>query len=158
MEEEKLLDLVDGVYVDGRKDATHVMLQVGEKYYHKVLLEEHYVVIGEPGEFYLNHVTPADGKGKSIAEAIYEAIEGTAVEDKLTIIGSDGTATMTGAYIGAIRSLEIVLKRPLQWAICLLHCNELPLRHCFTDLDGSTKGPDSFSGEIGRNLSGCVSE
>lgn len=157
-EEEILSDSLDGVYVDGHKDATNVILQANGKYYRRVELEEHYVVVGEPGEFYLTHVSPEDGKGKTIAQAIYTALEHTLLKEKLAVIGSDGTATMTGACNGAIRLLEEILQKPLQWAICLLHCNELPLRHVFLTLDGPTKGPDSFSGEIGRNLSGCVSE
>ena len=35
------------------------------------------------------------------------------------------------------------------WFICLLHTNELPLRHFFTNLDGKTRGKDSFSGTYG---------
>ena len=57
----------------------------------------------------------------------------------MTIIGCDGTATMTGSSRGCIASLEKLLQRPLQWTICLLHCNELPLRQVFMDLDGITK-------------------
>jgi len=65
---------------------------------------------------------------------------------------------MTGAYKGAIRLLEERLNKPLQWAICLLHFNELPLRRVFISLDGVTKSPDSFSGPFGKRLGGCVSE
>ena len=46
----------------------------------------------------------------------------------------------------------------MQWTICLLHSNELPLRHVFTTLDGTTKSPDAFSGPIGAKLGGLVSE
>ena len=75
----------------------------------------------------------------------------------LSIIGSDGTATMTGPTRGCIAPLEALLRRPLQWVICLLHCNELPLRHVFKALDGTTKSPDSFAGVIGSHLNGTVS-
>ena len=40
----------------------------------------------------------------------------------------------------------------------LLHLNELPLTHVFQNLDGITSGPYSFSGPIGRQLNGAVSE
>lgn len=70
-------------------------------------------------------------------------------------IGCDGTATHTGWKSGAIRNIEVKCKRPLQWFICLLHFNELPYRHLFEHLDGSTTGPASFSGPIGKQLSGC---
>ena len=65
---------------------------------------------------------------------------------------------MTGKSKGFIASLETVIGRPLQWVICLLHLNELPLRYVFQNFDGITPGPDSFSGPIGRQLNGAVSE
>jgi len=80
------------------------------------------------------------------------------LEHNLRVIGSDGTPIMTGEYNGAIRKLEEFLGRPLQWSICLLHCVELPLRQVFLATDGSSTGPDSFSGPIGKKLSGKVSE
>ena len=40
----------------------------------------------------------------------------------------------------------------------MLYLNELPLRHVFQNLDDVTSGPDSFSGPIGRQLNGAVSE
>lgn len=39
--------------------------------------------------------------------------------------------------------------------MCLLHANELPLRHLFEHLDGKTTGPRSFTGVIGKALKGC---
>lgn len=41
----------------------------------------------------------------------------------------------------------------MQWSICLLHCNELPLRKIFKMKDGGTKGPGLFEGYIGCQLS-----
>ena len=35
---------------------------------------------------------------------------------------------------------------------CLLHFNELPLKHLIIMLDGETKGPDSWSGPHGKNI------
>ena len=40
----------------------------------------------------------------------------------------------------------------------MLHLNEFPLRHVFQNLDGATSGPHSFSGPIGRQWNGAVSE
>ena len=54
--------------------------------------------------------------------------------------------------------LEEKLCRPLQWEICMLHCNELHLSHIFTTIDGTTTSPSSFSGPIGRSLVGYISE
>ena len=78
--------------------------------------------------------------------------------EKLTIISTDGTALMTGKFNGTIRSLEELLKNPLQWSICLLHTNKLHLQHVFMELDRTTNSPDSFTGLIGKQLDGCVSE
>ena len=65
---------------------------------------------------------------------------------------------MTGKSKGFIASLETLIGRPLQWVICLLHLNELPLTHVFQNLDGVTSGPDSFSEPIGRQLNGAIPE
>ena len=71
-------------------------------------------------------------------------------------IGCDGTAVNTGRKNGVIVLLEKYLNRPLQWFVCLLHANELPLRHLFFNLDGCTTGPNSFSGSIGKQLDKCL--
>ena len=123
-----------------------------------IVLEEHHVVVGEPGGYYLTHLTAGDAKGQTIANKLYENLANTELKDKLLVVGTDGTASMTGPHSGFIRCLEVILKRPLQRSICLLHGNELPLRHVFTSLDGVTNGPDSFSGPIGKQLNTCVSE
>ncbi|GBN02173.1 hypothetical protein AVEN_173484-1 [Araneus ventricosus] len=66
--------------------------------------------------------------------------------------GCDGTAVNTGEFNGVIRRLELKLHRPIQWIICLLHFNGLPLRHLF---ERKSSGPSSYAGHIGRNLKGC---
>ena len=40
----------------------------------------------------------------------------------------------------------------MQWQICMLHGNELPFRALFTHYDGSTTGPNTFSGVLGSQL------
>ena len=61
---------------------------------------------------------------------------------------------MTGEYNGAIRKLDELLWKPLQWCICLLHCVELPLKHVYLLVDGTSTAPDSFLGLIGN----CVAK
>lgn len=51
--------------------------------------------------------------------------------------------------------MEDALQKPLQWLICLLHCNELPLRALIQHLDGKTAGPGQFKGPIGKLLDDC---
>ena len=123
-------------------------------------MEEYYVIVGEPNGFYVSHVMPEDGTGYKIATSVYFAIKDTALEQKLKIVRSDGTAVMTDKSKRFIASLEtlILIGRPLQWVICLLHLNELSLRPVFQNLDGITSGPDSFTRPIGRQLNGAVSE
>lgn len=40
----------------------------------------------------------------------------------------------------------------MQWDICCLHVNELPLTHYFSYLDEATTGPKSFSGPLGEMI------
>ncbi|GBM93426.1 hypothetical protein AVEN_268466-1 [Araneus ventricosus] len=51
--------------------------------------------------------------------------------------------------------MELILNRPLQWFVCQLHTNDLPLRHLFTHVDRTTTGPRSLIGEIRKSLAGC---
>ena len=146
---------VFGLYFDDRKDET--LEGPNRKMYRSTQLEEHYVLIGEPGTYYLTHLSPTDGKGRTLGE-IFDFISNTMLCQKLNIVGTVGAALMTGKFNGVIRSLEELLKTPLQWSIYLLHTNELPLCHVFMELDGTTNSPDSFTGPIGKQLDGCVSE
>ena len=74
---------------------------------------------------------------------------------EVTAIGCDGTAVNTGRNGGVIKLLEEHLDKPLQWIICLLHTNELPLRHLMKELDGGTSGPENFAGLVGKRLACC---
>ena len=138
---QELFELVDSIFVNGRKDATMTMDEVNGNCHRQTVIEEHYVIVGEPIGFYLSHVMPEDGTGYKIATSVYSAIKQT-----LKIVGSDGTAVMTGKSRGFIASLETLIERPLQWVISLLHLNELPLRYVFQKLYSVTSESDSFSG------------
>ena len=110
------------------------MVEVNRNYHRQAVIEEHYVIEGVPNDFYLSHVMPEDRTGYKIAPSIYSAIKDTALEQKFKIVGPDEIAVMTGKSKGFIASLETLIGRPLQWVICLLHLNELPLRHVFQNL------------------------
>ena len=56
--------------------------------------------------YYLSHVSSQHGKNKSIVSSLYEAIKSTELEKNLQVIGSDGTAVMTGHSGGVIRILK----------------------------------------------------
>ena len=134
------------MYVDGCKVATltTACLKSG-KIYQSTCLEEHILMVGESGEYYLSHFSTEDGKGSSIADGIYSVIKGTNLEENLTFVGTDRAALKTSINKGSIRKLKEALQRPLQWVVCLLHTNELPLHHVFVQLDGSTKNSDAFA-------------
>ena len=119
--EQELFELVYSIFEDGRKDATMTMVEVNGNYHRQTVIEEHYVIVGEPNGVYLSHVMPEDGTGYKIATSVYSAIKDTALEQRLKIVGSDGTAIMTGKSKGFIASLETLIGRPLQWIICLLN-------------------------------------
>ena len=57
-EEESMFGKVDGIGFDGRKDATLETTEVNEKYYTSTVLEEHYVITGEPGKFKYLYLVP----------------------------------------------------------------------------------------------------
>ena len=79
------------------------------------------------------------------------------MEDRLAIVDTDSTVSMTGKHNGCIRGLEELVKRPLQWVVCSLHTIELPLRHVFASLNGETSDPDTFAGPIGKKIPGsCI--
>lgn len=136
---------ISGLYFDGRKDQT--LKIVGNR--KTVVSEEHISILSEPGSRYVGHCTPSSGSAKSITESILDTVDCT----NLVCIGSDSTNVNTGFNNGVIRRMEIELGRPLHWSICLLHLNELPLRHLFISLDGPMSGPHSFNGPIGKSIS-----
>ena len=51
-----------------------------------------------------------------------------------------------------MRKIELQIRRPHQWLICLLHANELPLRKLIEVVDGKTTGPKTSAGQIGGML------
>ena len=55
-EEDMLWNAVTGIYVDGKRDATLTTKQrPNGKHCKETILEDHHVVVGEPGGFYLTH-------------------------------------------------------------------------------------------------------
>ncbi len=60
-------ELFELIFVDGRNDATITMVEVNGNYHRQTVIEEHYVIVGEPNDFYLSHVMPEDGTVYKIA-------------------------------------------------------------------------------------------
>ena len=122
----------------------------------RVVVEEHVSLVQEPGSVYIGHIAPESGSSSSILQAIATFVQKNNTDiENLMAVGCDGTAVNTGKAGGVIRLLEEHVSRPLQYFVCLLHENELPLRHLFQHLDGKTTGPRSFTGPIGSLLQKC---
>lgn len=148
--------IIYGIYFDGRKDKTLVSIQKEGKFYRKRVTEDHYVILSEPGSNYFGHVTCESGTAKGIETAISNYLKSKSVQlSEISVVGCDGTVVNTGSKGGVIRLMEEELKKSLQWFVCLLHLNELPLRHLLLRLDGKTTGPKCFSGPIGSELQKC---
>ena len=144
------------LYFDGKRDVTLVNLKDGDKYYKKKIQEEHISILCEPNSKYIGHFTPSSGSALSIYQGIIKFLmENNINLDSISAIGCDGTNVNTGTKGGIIRLLEKSLRRPLHWFVCMLHGNELPLRHLFSVLDGKTSGPRCFTGPIGKLLALC---
>lgn len=62
------------------------------------------------------------------------------------------------AVCGVVQMFEAELGKPVHWFICLLHANELPLRHLIEQFDGKTTGPNSWSGPVGQAITQDVWE
>ena len=126
------------------------------KFYRRKVTEEHISLISEPGSKYMGHFAPKTGTAHCISAAILKfAKEKDISLNSLDAVGCDGTVLNTGTKGGIIRLLEESLQRPLHWFICMLHANELPLRHLLADIDGKTNGPHGFTGPIGTKLKHC---
>ena len=135
------------------------MIQIKErdgKFHRKTITEEHISIVAEPGSSYFGRITTSGGSSKVVTAELIEYTN-TRNLDKIVIkaAGCDGTAVNTGMKGGIIRLLEVSLHRPLQWFVCQLHGNKLPLRHLFQYLDGPTNGPKGFAGTIGKSLHNC---
>ena len=147
---------------DGKKDKkTRVIVErnVGGvmKERQGIATVDHYTFVEEPGGSFLDFISvePGNATRKGIAGEVTDLVRSYNSEETLTAVCTDGTNVNTGWKTGAIAELERNLGKPLQWLICLLHANELPLRHVFDEQDGGfgTSGPTSFKGEIGKTLS-----
>ena len=135
------------LYFDGRKDRTCAGSSVTE-------VEEHVVVLSEPGNVYLTHFTPSSGRALDLLNELYSI--SVMFGDTVKVLGCDGAAVNTGVKGGVCRLFELVTGMPVHWFVCQLHSNELNLRQLLCALDGTTSGPRSFSGPIGSSCAADV--
>ena len=117
-----------------------------------MILQDHYVLLCEPGSEYIGHVTPPSGHGWAIAQSIYAYLKSHDLLGSVVAAGADGTVVNVGPDGGAIRYLEMLNGKPMHYFICMLHGNELPFRALFYHYDGKTSGPETWSGPIGKDI------
>ena len=147
---------IDAILFDGKdeKAKAWVTLPCGTKVIRHVK-EDHISLTDAEGEF-LMHFTreKVDGvrAGQVIALRISSFLKTFGIDKTLKMIGADSTNLNTGSKEGAIALLERQLGKRLVWSICMLHTNELPLRHLIKHLDGPTGSGNTLSGPAGRLL------
>ena len=71
-DEECNYKIVNAIYVNSQKALTTVKSR-HSNFYLKIEIKEHYIIIEEPGELYLTNFSVEEGKGGTIAKAIYKA-------------------------------------------------------------------------------------
>ena len=147
---------IDGILFDGKdeKAKAWVTLPCGTRVVRHVK-EDHISLTDAEGEF-LMHFTreKVDGvrAGQVIALRISTFLKTFGIDSTLKMVGADSTNLNTGSKEGAIALLEKQLGKRLVWSICMLHTNELPLRHLIKHLDGPTGSGNTLTGPAGRLL------
>lgn len=114
---------------------------------------DHIVILLEPKSKFAGHIIPPDGKAETITDSLQEffKIKHFSLDD-LCGIGADGPHVNTGNKSGVIALFEKRLGRELHYLICMFHLLELLLKHLFEALDGVTKGPNAYAGDIGSKF------
>ena len=147
---------IDAILFDGKdeKAKAWVTLPCGTKVIRHVK-EDHISLTDAEGEF-LMHFTreKVDGvrAGQVIALRMSTFLKTFGIDSTLKMIGADSTNLNTGSKEGAIALLEKQLGKRLVWSICMLHTNELPLRHLIKHLDGPTGSGNTLTGPAGKLL------
>ncbi|KAF2890492.1 hypothetical protein ILUMI_15681 [Ignelater luminosus] len=127
--------IISGIHFDGKRDKTLALEKTEcthhENYYGR---EEHIVITAEPEFRYLGHVSPTSGNANSISSSILSLLKDIPGENFNNIC---------------------ILEKPIQWFICLLPTNELPLRCLIHQLDRKTMDPKGFIGITKKLLDEC---
>ena len=158
-EERNQEEIITGIFADGRKDKTKVLLLDGTtgRYHQRTVKQENISVTCEPDGRYLFHYTPEPATRRSkparqAAVALHEWMMQHGVDKTVMVLGGDSTNSNTGWKGGMLAHLEKLLDRKCFWVVCMLHTTELPLRHLFSMLDGKTNSKDGWTGPIGKLL------
>ena len=120
----------------------------------RLLKSNHITITQEPEGKYLHHFKlnePAVGEKPALKEAqgVFNWLRTHGGSKGLKVIGG---VSMTGCHGGSIAHLERLMGHKWHWSICMIHTNQLPLRHLISQLDGPTNSRDGFTGPIGKLL------
>ena len=118
----------------------------------KIVKEDIITVTFEPGGQYLDHFVPENARGFTLGEYLFHILNMYNSEESLSAALADGTGSNTSPDVGAIFTLETLLERPLSWLVCMLHFNELPLKHIEDKYVGKTAGPEMRKGDLGQKV------
>ncbi|XP_031637677.1 uncharacterized protein LOC116350095, partial [Contarinia nasturtii] len=142
---------------DGRKNDSLTMEKIDSKFHPRMVKEPHLVVLKEPNSQLLGYTKVDNENAEHKVIKLNEFFVNKEVSlDSLIGICCDGEPTNTGIKNGILRRFEMQLNRPLHWFVCLLHFNELPLRHLFETLEkSSTTGPRSTTGTLSKQIETC---
>nr|XP_047127618.1 uncharacterized protein LOC124808520 [Hydra vulgaris] len=150
---------INCILFDSRKDITKVKLEVEgfSNYFPVSINEEHYTTCMEPGGKFLFHFTPKKSTEEEkhadiVTNHLVEWMIQHGVDKSIQALGGDSTNVNTGWEKSVIQFVELKLNKRLNWLICALHTNELPLRHLIVELDGKTLSNNKWSGELGKLL------
>ena len=119
--------------------------------------EEHCAVILYPGEKYVGHVVPRDGKGYILAEDLNSfTIERSFNVQSLINFVSDGCEKMVGWKTGVHASFEKIHGKAFGRIICIFHHLEKSFETIFHLYSGHTISPGEYSGDLGKDIQGDI--
>jgi len=142
---------------DGRKNDALTREEINGKYHPNIQKKSHIVILKEPQSKLLGHkkVDAEDSNSKQMELCRFFKEKNLNITSLIEIC-CDGEPTNTGTENGIIQKFEVMLNKPLHWFVCLLHLNELPLRHLFNALENSsTIGPRTASGTLSKLFETC---
>jgi len=142
---------------DGRKNESLTPMRKNDKLYTSIVKEPHLVVLKEPGTQLIGYVKLEGEDAEKKHIQLNEFFQSKSLYlEQLIGICCDGEPANTGVDNGVLRRFEKHLGRPLHWFVCLLHFNELPLRHLYAHLEKSvTTGPRSAHGKLSKEIESC---
>lgn len=142
---------------DGKKNDNAIII---EKVHGRNMTKQDFIqlenvaILRQPDLEPLGFISTVHGTSSFIFQKIWDFLnpDGNQSFESLIAIASDGANVNTGSTSGIIRLFEEKLKRNLHWIICMLHLNELGLKHVICAVDGPTTSDSKLSGPTGKKI------